>query len=218
MTGATQTKDWKAAFAEWRAQARANPLFRKALIGAAAISVVDQASKAWIVHGVRLPEIRKIEISALFDLTYVQNFGASFGLLAGHGSSRVILSIVSLGVVALLASWLANLKRPLAALGVAFIIGGAIGNLVDRVSLGYVVDFFDFSGFPFPHLVAGETGGWRVVNGGFIWVFNIADAAINVGIACLAVDWLREGRADARSPAAKPATPVAAADETKAAP
>ena len=182
-----------AKFAAWRAEARANPLFMKAAVGAAAVAVLDQASKAAIVHGLKLPEIRRIEISSLFDLTYVQNYGASFGLLAGHGSARILLSVVSLGVVALLVSWLASLRRPLAAAGVALIVGGALGNLYDRATLGFVVDFLDFSGFPFPHLSA-TADGLRLVNGGFIWVFNVADAAINIGIACLAVDWLREGR------------------------
>lgn len=185
----------KQKFADWRGAARANPLFLRGVAAAGAIAVVDQASKAYVVHGLKLPEIGKIEISRLFDLTYVQNYGASFGLLANHGFSRVLLSIVSLGVATMLIVWLARLKRPLAAAAVACIVGGALGNLVDRVSLGYVVDFFDFSGFPFPHLARAEgVPGWTLINGGFIWVFNVADAAINVGIALLAIDWWREGR------------------------
>lgn len=182
-------------FFAWRAAARANPLFVPSVAGAVVVAAIDQTSKALVVHGLKLPDIGRIEISRIFDLTYVRNYGASFGLLAGHGASRLILSAISIGIAAVLIAWLARLKRPLAAAAVAFIVGGAIGNLVDRVSLGYVVDFFDFSGFPFPHIVkAGGFPGFSVVNGGFVWVFNVADAAINAGIALLALDWWREGR------------------------
>lgn len=182
-------------FSAWRGAARANPNFSRGLAGAGVIAAVDQASKAYVVHGLKLPELGRIEISGLFDLTFVRNFGASFGLLADHGFSRIILSVISFGVAAMLVAWLARLRRPLAAAAVAFIVGGALGNLVDRVSLGYVVDFLDFSGFPFPHLVRVDGfPGWTLVNGGFIWVFNVADTAINVGIALLALDWWLEGR------------------------
>ena len=188
-------KDAAAQFADWRTNARTNPLFLRGVAGACVIAGLDQASKAYVVHGLKLPEIGRIEISGLFDLKFVPNDGASFGLLAGHSASRIILSIISIGIAGVLIAWLAKLKRPLAAAAVAFIVGGALGNLFDRVTLGYVVDFFDFSGFPFPHLVPTQGfPGWTLVNGGFVWVFNVADAAINVGIAMLALDWWRESR------------------------
>ena len=77
--------------------------------------------------------------------------------------------------------WLGRLNRPVAVAGVSFIIGGALGNLYDRVSYGYVVDFFDFSGLGFP------------------WVFNVADAAINIGVACLLLDaWQTRERKPAK--------------------
>lgn len=164
----------------WLADARANPLFRTGMIIAAALVVADQLSKFWIVRVLQLPArpSGKIEISGIFDLSYVQNYGASFGLLSGGLLSRILLSSISLGVAVWLALWLARLARPWAAAGVAFIVGGAIGNLIDRVRLGYVVDFLDFSGLAFP------------------WVFNVADAAINVGVACLLVDaWRTRERA-----------------------
>lgn len=163
-----QAKDW------WRA-ARGNKLFWRGLGLAAVIMVLDQASKYWIVHGIELPRLGKIEISGIFDLSYVENRGASFGML--HGM-RWILSIISIGVALGLGYWLGQLKRPIAALGVAFVIGGALGNLYDRLAYGYVVDFLDFSGLGFP------------------WVFNIADTAINVGIAFLLLDAWRTGRAE----------------------
>lgn len=162
----------------WAAQARANPLFAPAAVAALTIAVVDQLSKAWIVHGLDLPGQPggRVEISAIFDLTYVQNYGASFGMLAGGVVSRIVLSAISVGVSAALFVWLARIGRRITAAGVALIIGGAIGNLIDRVSLGYVVDFLDFSGLR------------------FTWVFNIADASINIGVALLLLDaWLTRG-------------------------
>ncbi len=154
----------------WWAEARANRYFRIGIISAAAVALLDRISKYWIVEIVRLPARGKIEISGIFDLSYVQNYGASFGMLSGGLASRIILSMISAGVALGLAYWLGRLRRPVAVAGVAFIIGGAIGNLYDRVAYGYVVDFLDFSGLYFP------------------WVFNLADAAINVGVALLLLD------------------------------
>lgn len=152
---------------DWWASARKNRFFLWGLLGAAIILAADQVSKHWIVHVVDLPALGQIEISGIFDLTYVENPGMSFGMLSG---ARVFLSLVSTGVALGLIWWLGRLTRPVAVIGVAFIVGGALGNLYDRVAYGFVVDFFDFSGLGFP------------------WVFNIADAAINVGIAFLLLD------------------------------
>jgi signal peptidase II len=165
---------------DWWVEARANPYFRYGLAAAFVIALLDRLTKYWIVEIVRLPARGKIELSGIFDLTYVQNYGASFGLLSGGLVSRIILSIISTGVAIGLMVWLGRLKRPAAVAGVAAIIGGALGNLYDRVAYGYVVDFFDFSGLMFP------------------WVFNIADMAINLGVAFLILDaWLtrNEGKA-----------------------
>ncbi len=156
--------------AEWLRAARANRFFAIGLAAAAAIVLADQASKFWIVAIVDLPALGKIELSPVFDLTYVRNYGASFGIGAGSEASRVLLSLLSAVIAVGLVVWLARLHRKAAAAGVSLVIGGAIGNLIDRVRLGYVVDFLDFSGLGFP------------------WVFNIADAAINVGVAFLFLD------------------------------
>ena len=157
-------------FLSWRAEAGSNPWFLKGILGGVAVALFDQATKYWILNGVRLPERGRIEISGVFDLTYVENTGASFGMLAGGIASRIILSSISIGVAAGLVYWLARLRRPVAVLGVGLILGGALGNLYDRLAYGFVVDFLDFSGLYFP------------------WVFNVADAAINVGIAALLLD------------------------------
>ncbi len=162
----------KAQIDDWFAAAKSNAYFRWGVPAAALIAIADQASKYWIVHIAELPARRKIEISAIFDLTYVENRGASFGMLSGGMSSRIILSAISIAVATALVIWLARLSRRFAAAGAVLIIGGALGNLFDRIAYGYVVDFLDFSGLYFP------------------WVFNIADAAINVGVGCLIVDAL----------------------------
>ena len=174
----------KAQVADWLATARANPLFRIGLAVAFVVAVLDQATKYWIVNIVELPSklkicdlkpgefCRQISVSAIFDLTYVENRGASFGMLAGGMGSRILLSTISIVIASVMVVWLGRLKRGFAAAGASLIIGGAIGNLHDRLRYGYVVDFLDFSGLMFP------------------WVFNVADAAINVGFACLILDAL----------------------------
>jgi signal peptidase II len=160
--------------ADWFGAARANPLFAFGLAGAAAVALADQAIKHWIVEIVRLPARVKIELSPIFDLTFVRNYGASFGLLAGGTASRIILSAIAIAVSAALIAWLARIDRKILAAAVALIVGGAVGNLVDRLRFGYVVDFLDFSGLYFP------------------WVFNLADASINVGVGLILLDaWLR---------------------------
>ena len=173
--------------ADWWAQARPNKLFRYGLAGAGIVALLDQASKYWIVHVLRLPERGKIELTSAFDFSYVQNYGASFGMLSGGMASRVLLSLISTGVALGLAYWLGKLHRPVAGAGVGFIIGGAVGNLYDRIAYGYVVDFIDFSGLYFP------------------WVFNVADAAINVGVALLLLDaWQTRDRPEGAGTAKKP--------------
>lgn len=181
MAGAADKQTFPQKAKAWWADARANRYFRLGLAGAALLALIDQATKYWILHIVRLPEIGKIEISAIFDLTFVRNFGASFGMFAGGLTSRIFLSLIAAGVSVGLMIWLGRLNRPVAVAGVSFIIGGALGNLYDRVSYGYVVDFFDFSGLGFP------------------WVFNVADAAINIGVACLLLDaWQTRERKPAK--------------------
>ncbi|MBU6372689.1 MAG: signal peptidase II [Alphaproteobacteria bacterium] len=150
---------------------------------AAVIVAADQAVKAWILEVVRLPLIGKIEISGIFDLTYVENHGVSFGLLkAGSMVERYGLVALSLGIAGLFISWLRTAPRLTTMLVLGGVIGGAIGNVIDRIRFGYVVDFLDFSGLYFP------------------WVFNVADAAITLGAIGLMLDYMINGEGE---PAAK---------------
>lgn len=160
------------------------PAARLAYLVALAVVVVDQITKAWILYGVRLPERFRVELSPVFDLTMVWNRGVSFGLLrADQDAARWALVVFSLLVTAALAWWAARpgVARstpvklfgrtvPLLALALGLIMGGAVGNAIDRARFGAVVDFLDFSGLFFPY------------------VFNVADAAITVGVILLLLD------------------------------
>jgi signal peptidase II len=160
---------------------------------AAAVIALDQLTK-WIVLGPLAfspPECRTmrvgcgaIELSPIFDLTMVWNRGVSFGLFqADSGLGRWLLVAFALAVAAALGLWLARTRRPFAAIALGLVIGGAVGNLIDRARFGAVVDFLDFSGLYFP------------------WVFNVADAAINVGAAFLVLEIVldRRGRPSAEA-------------------
>ncbi len=172
----------------WAHNARNSKLFWYGMALAALMIVLDQATKLFIVHGIALPErpFGRIEISGIFDLTYTENRGVSFGLFAGGMTSRILLSVLSLVVSGFIVRWLGTIVRPLTAIGAGLILGGALGNLIDRVAYGYVVDFLDFSGLYFPY------------------IFNVADAAINVGVVFLLYDTLvlerREGVKESKGP------------------
>jgi signal peptidase II len=149
----------------------------------------DQAMKWWILNVVQLQLLGKIEISAIFDLTFVKNYGVSFGQLRADSPLERWGLVALSGVIAtVFAIWLVRSDRGLTRLALALVIGGAVGNMIDRVRFGYVVDFFDFSGMHFP------------------WIFNVADVAINVGAGLLILDMFLE-------PKARP-TPQAAPDPT----
>ena len=140
------------------------------------IIVLDQASKYVILNVVDLPSRGTIPLLPVLNLTMVWNPGVSFGLLkAGGPAGRLALAAFAGVVVLSLAWWARSVRRPLAALALGFVMGGAVGNnLIDRIRFGRVVDFIDVSGIGF-----------------FPWVFNVADIAINIGVALLILDSLR---------------------------
>ena len=157
------------------AMARSNPLFAQGAAVFAAVIVLDQLTKLWVLKGLNFVPGQSLGLSPYFDITYVQNRGVSFGIL-GSGDARWPLTVFSVVVTAAILTFLAGAKRPIAAIGLALIAGGAFGNAIDRALYGYVVDFLNFSGLWFP------------------WVFNIADAGINVGVGAILLDTLLEGR------------------------
>lgn len=135
------------------------------------IIVLDQLSKAWILQGLSLREVGRVAVlPPVFNLSYVENTGVSFGLFGG-GSARWLLSVFSVVVAAALGWWATQADRRLLISAIGLVIGGAVGNAIDRIRFGYVVDFLDFSG-----------------TGVFPWVFNVADSAITVGVMLLILD------------------------------
>lgn len=138
---------------------------------AVVVFAFDQFSKWWILNIVDLPARRSVEVLPFFDLSMVWNQGVSFGMFqAGSLMGRAILVVFSLLVVGFLVKWLLEAERRLQAVFIGMIIGGALGNALDRVIYGAVVDFLDFSGLAFK------------------WVFNVADSAISIGVALLVFD------------------------------
>lgn len=142
------------------------------------VIVIDQLTKAWMIDGLSLQEVRQIPVwPPIFHLSWVENTGVSFGLFGG-GSARWALTIFSLVVAAILAVWATKADRRLLAVALGMVMGGALGNVIDRIRFGYVVDFLDFSGTGF-----------------FPWVFNVADSAITVGVVLLILDSFLSERA-----------------------
>jgi signal peptidase II len=132
----------------------------------------DQASKYWVLNGLRLPEIGSIAVLPVLNFTMVWNRGITFGLLRGDGPwSVALLAAVALAVVVALGVWLRRAERPLVAVALGAIAGGAIGNVIDRLRFGAVVDF-----------IHAHAWGWSW------YVFNVADAAIVCGVAALVLD------------------------------
>ncbi|MDJ0922352.1 MAG: signal peptidase II [Henriciella sp.] len=143
------------------------------------ILVLDQWSKYLVLQEPRFNALGcldgaelcgRIELSPIFDLSMVWNRGVSFGIGQSEGVMRWVLVIMTLAIAIGFAVWLWRAGRLLTGLALSLVVGGAIGNVIDRIRFGAVVDFFDFSGIY------------------FIWVFNVADAAITVGAVLLFID------------------------------
>src|SRR5690606_22091218 len=145
---------------------------------ALAVIILDQLTKAWVLGAIDAAHISYIpdgyriaEVAPpVLNLTYVLNTGVSFGLFGG-GAGRWILSIFSVVVAGLLAWWATRANRRLLVAAIGLVMGGAVGNVIDRIRFGGVVDFLDFSG-----------------TGLFPWIFNVADSGITVGVMLLILD------------------------------
>ena len=146
---------------------------------ALAVVVLDQIVKAIVRREIALNESITV-IPGFFDLTRVHNTGTAFGFMnsTDFPFKTVILACIAIGAQAALAMYAATLpaNQWLARIGLALILGGAAGNLIDRVTEGYVVDFVDL-----------YWSGWH------FWAFNVADAAITVGVALMILDLLGAG-------------------------
>ena len=147
------------------------------LVLACSVLAIDQTSKLWMTSS--LSGGRTINaVPGLLDLHLVHNSGAAFSLLTG---STLLLSLLSLVVAVIVLIWLWRQRR-LAfwqALAVGFLLGGTIGNGLDRWRLGYVIDFLALVPIDFP-------------------IFNVADVAINLAVLCFALDLLKSRESSRR--------------------
>ena len=144
------------------------------------VIVLDQAVKAVVRPRLGLFDSIAV-IPEFFSLTRVHNTGAAFGLLNAIDIpyKTAVMALVQTAALVGLAAYAATLApgQRLTRIGLSFVIGGAIGNLIDRVLYGYVLDFFDFY--------------WR---GWHFWAFNIADASITIGVALMILDLIGAGQ------------------------
>lgn len=148
---------------------------------AAMIFVVDQITKWAITHPLDLYHRRAIELLPFFDLKWVENYGVSMGFLtAASPVGRWLLVALTAAIATGVSIWLWREKVRADALALGLVLGGALGNIVDRVRFGYVVDFLDL-----------HFGEWHP-----FLVFNVADATITIGVLLLVLRALltREGR------------------------
>jgi signal peptidase II len=145
------------------------------------VIALDQVTKIMVVRNLDLYE--RIALLPVLDLTHLRNTGAAFSMLAdASGWQRWFFTVLGVAVSVLLVIWLRRIRsneQTLLAIGLALVLGGALGNVIDRVWLGYVRDFI------YVH--------WDRVGFSFA-AFNVADAAITIGAGCLLLDSFLEGR------------------------
>jgi len=149
---------------------------RRGLALALGVIALDQATKAWML-GLVFDPPRRIPVTSFFNLVPVWNRGISFGMFNDLASwGPIILTALALAVSGVLIAWLWRATHRLLGLALGLIIGGAIGNVIDRIRYGAVVDFLDFHAL------------------GYHWpAFNVADAAITVGVFLMLFDSLSSG-------------------------
>ena len=157
---------------------RRRAMLTRGLCVAAVVVVLDQLSKAAVLAFFARDGLDdRTRVAPFFNLVLTYNRGMSFGLFnaAGKGGEldALVFSLVAVAIVAGLVWWLSRASSPLLAVAIGLIVGGAVGNVVDRMRLGAVVDFLDF-----------QLGSWH-------WpAFNLADSAICVGVAAMLLDGL----------------------------
>jgi signal peptidase II len=149
---------------------------RTGIIAAIAVLVLDQASKLWLLRVFDIGHRGAVKVTPFFDLVLAWNIGISFGWFQSDSPlAQITLMIVKAVAVIVLAIWMARSRTLIATLALGLIIGGAIGNAIDRFAYGAVVDFALF------HIqLGGQTYNW--------YVFNLADVAIVAGVIALLYD------------------------------
>ncbi len=149
---------------------------RPGVIAAIAVLALDQASKLWLLFVFDIARRGAVAVTPFFDLVLAWNVGISFGWFQNDSQiAQISLMGIKAVAVIVLAIWMARSRTLLATVALGLIIGGAIGNAIDRLAYGAVVDFALF------HVqIGGKTFNW--------YVFNLADAAIVAGVAALLYD------------------------------
>ena len=149
---------------------------RPGIIAAVAVLALDQASKLWLLYVFDLPHRGAVKVAPFLDLVLAWNVGISFGWFQSDSqATQIILMIIKAVAVIVLAIWMARSRTLIATVALGLIIGGAIGNAIDRFAYGAVVDFALF------HVqIGGKPFNW--------YVFNLADVAIVAGVAALLYD------------------------------
>jgi signal peptidase II len=149
---------------------------RLGLVAAFAVLALDQAAKLWLLFVFDIGHRGAVRVTPFFDLELAWNTGISYGWFQDGGPfAQLVLTAVKAVAVVALAIWMARSTTRIATVALGMIIGGAIGNAIDRFAYGAVVDFALF------HIQIGEkTFNW--------YVFNLADAAIVAGVAALLYD------------------------------
>ncbi|QDM41182.1 signal peptidase II [Altererythrobacter sp. TH136] len=150
-----------------------NPVTRNRLIGlaiAVVLFAVDQASKAYVLNTLQLQLGETHYLVPFFQFTITHNYGVSLGMFTAQSDSQRWMLVAVTGVIAAVVTvWLLRERKLGDILGLALILGGALGNIKDRYELGYVVDFLDL-----------HFGEWRP-----FLIFNVADAAITIGVVII---------------------------------
>lgn len=151
---------------------------RAGALAAVITLIADQASKLWLLHVLDIARHAPVTVTPFFDLVLAWNPGISFGWFQSETpSAQILLMVIKAAAVIALAIWMARSRTWLATVSLGLIIGGAIGNGIDRFAYGAVVDFALF------HVeIAGKTYNW--------YIFNLADVAIVAGVAALLYDSL----------------------------
>ena len=149
---------------------------RPGVIAALAVLALDQASKLWLLFVFDIAHRGAVKVTPFLDLVLAWNVGISFGWFQSDSQvAQIILMLIKAVAVVVLAIWMTRSRTLIATVALGLIIGGAIGNGIDRFAYGAVVDFALF------HLqIGGNTYNW--------YVFNLADVAIVAGVAALLYD------------------------------
>jgi signal peptidase II len=158
-------------------------IFRLAGLTAVAGLIADQGSKWALLKWVVPTPDAQLSVLPVFDIVWWRNTGTSFSLFrTGAAWGPYVFSITALAIVALLVLWLWRTEKPLPAVAIGMVIGGAVGNVIDRLRFGWVNDFF-FAHIGSPDPVTGLYSPYRS------WpAFNVADSLIVVGVAILVLD------------------------------